>query len=89
MPERSWAERIPAAIEKAEKLRACEEAYCYLTEVCEYCQQMIKLGPDVVALAKALWVAEERIHGEWGLDDQGDDPPSPALRAFCEKVEAL
>lgn len=49
------------------------------------------LGPDAVALAKALWNWEENygyirddiiVPEERGL-------PDPALRAFCEKVEAL
>lgn len=89
----TWAERIPAAIEKAEGLLGGDSCEVYkgvgLHHIEDYREFMISNGE--VALAKALWNLEE-TYG-FMLDDliveEERGLPDPALRAFVEKVEAL
>ena len=105
----SWAERIPAAIAKAEAwldspppsrvllgsgpygehdTRAADDKHTIGRFEDENDAMVSVLGPDAVALAKALWQDETIIRDEWSprLEDW---PKCPALRAFAEKVEAL
>ena len=78
-----WAERIPAAIAKAEaELAGAEWRLFDIEEKC------IIITRGQVALAKARWAAH---HARWGATSvwEADCDACVALRAFVEKVEAL
>lgn len=90
----SWAERIPAAIEKA------EGQTFGLTECCSDTSRRLYLTKGEVALAKALWELvlsnhDPRAVAKWSdvvLGIELEIMPGgvfAALRAFVEKVEAL
>lgn len=74
-----WAERIPAAIAKAERL--VKRTSCHTGFVDG---SATHVNPGEVALAGALW---DSGCGGHGCPEFPDD--NPALRAFVEKVEAL
>jgi hypothetical protein len=95
MPKHTWSERIPAAIAKAERRMGSGSGSIHYF--------LSTQGPDgaitasEVALAKALWETESdatELLAELDLREKlllgaiiADN--RPALRAFCEKVEAL
>ena len=73
-----WSVRIPAAIEKAQL------TYDIFKEQDDEATQWFG---HALALAEALWEAEQRIEGEWGPWE--DWPKSPALRAYTGKIESF
>jgi hypothetical protein len=87
--EQSWAERIPAALEKAEREVRLHER--------QFAETGAAFGLDItageVALAKTLWDAYVWLPGGGNRFDEallaGRHPISDALRAFVEKVEGL
>jgi hypothetical protein len=81
-----WAERIPAAIAKAEGLveAAREEFSLSCDRMDPEWEKVASLGPEAVALAKALWA-----HSQLECDYEVALVGCAALRAFVEKVEAL
>lgn len=95
---KSWAERIPAALAKAEKVL---EETCSCS--CIECRQdRGGLTKTEIALAKALWeVGCQDAYGPGGTAQEDVAkhccggtgkhicPPCAALRAFVEEVEAL
>ena len=90
--EELWEDRIEAAIEKAEKL--VEEAALWKTASTgtSPIQSLGSLGPDTVALAKALWKSrcpDSRTDVPNVHDIEVPCPRETALRAFCKKVEKL
>lgn len=84
----AWAERIPTAIAKVERLVAAtlEEFEGGSNKFEPDWEKVADLGPDAVALAKALWDCwRNEYEGPGGLIDE----PPDAFCAFVEKVEGL
>ena len=95
----TWATRIPAAIEKGEKLTApwvdthqpdVESSPCVHCDARdEHNRKRGQLSKTEVALAKALW----EMWPARGMSEDDIvfflDKEVPALRAFVEKVEQL
>lgn len=86
----TWSTRIPAAIAKAEaRLRGAHVCLHHGVEG----KDLAAITAGEVALAKALWGMFQKYGQEDDIEhvmvQMGDAPDVAALRAFCEKVEAL
>ena len=77
----TWNDRIPQAIEKAERHLTTGE---HILNSCKHCR-VSPITAGEVALAKALWKTYRALNST----EAGSGHWPDALRAFVEKVEQL